>query len=178
MKLKLSSVSTVLALFSTSAVGQPVANQLAARILAVHNAQRATYGLPPLVWDPVLAAGAAVWAQQMSVTGVFQHSDRKARPGVGENMWYGTRGAYSVEAMIGLWVNEKRNFVAGVFPNVSRTGNWFDVSHYTQMIWPTTQRIGCAIGSNARVDYLVCRYSPKGNVDGKLVGYRAAVPIR
>ncbi len=74
--------------------------------------------------------------------------------------------------MAGLWSSEARNFVPGVFPNVSRTGNWFDVSHYTQVIWPTTTRVGCALASNGRNDYVVCRFSPAGNIDGKSVGYR------
>jgi hypothetical protein len=82
----------------------------------------------------------------------------------------GSRGAYSVETMVGGWASEKRNFMAGIFPNNSRTGNWIDVAHYTQMIWPTTQRIGCALASNGRTDYLVCRYAPAGNIDGRCVG--------
>lgn len=72
--------------------------------------------------------------------------------------------------MVGAWASEKRMFAPGVFPAVSRTGNWIDVAHYTQMIWPTTQRIGCALASTGRTDYLVCRYSPAGNVDGRWVG--------
>jgi hypothetical protein len=85
----------------------------------------------------------------------------------------GTHGAFSVEAMVGGWASEKRFFHAGTFPNVSRTGDWSDVGHYTQMIWPTTQRVGCALASTGRVDYLVCRYAYKGNVDGRTVGFAA-----
>ena len=156
---------------STTAAAQPLmANQFPARILAAHNAVRASVGLPPLIWDNELGSGAATYAAQMAMTNVFQHSNRAARPGVGENLWMGTRGAYSVETMVGGWTSERRFFVSGIFPNVSKSGNWADVGHYTQMIWPTTQRVGCAIASNARTDYLVCRYAGKGNIDGKWVG--------
>jgi hypothetical protein len=103
------------------------------------------------------------------MTNVFQHSERKARAGTGENLWMGTRGAYSVETMVGNWASERRLFVPGTFPNNSRSGNWEDIGHYTQMIWPTTTRVGCALASNASTDYLVCRYSPAGNVDGHAV---------
>jgi hypothetical protein len=42
------------------------------------------------------------------------------------------------------------------------------------MVWPTTTRIGCAVASNGRFDYLVCRYSPAGNIDGRPVPYTIA----
>lgn len=139
----------------------------AARVLHAHNAARAAVGAAPLAWDPALAAGAAAWAQYLAASGRFDHSDRKGRPGIGENLWMGTRGAYSIDFMTGEWIAERRHFVPGIFPGNSRTGNWMDVSHYTQIIWPTTTRIGCALASGHGRDYLVCRYSPKGNVDGR-----------
>lgn len=151
-----------------------IASQFPARILAAHNAVRAQFGTAPLAWDPALANGAAAYAVQLALTNTFQHSDRHARPGTGENLWMGTRGYYSYEAMVGGWASEQRDFVPGIFPAVSRSGNWENVGHYTQMVWPTTTRIGCAVASNARNDYLVCRYSPAGNIDGRPVPYAAA----
>jgi hypothetical protein len=138
-----------------------------ARILAAHNAERARAGRPPLVWDNALGAAAAAYAQQLAFTGRFQHSNRRARPGTGENLWMGPHGYYPVEAMVGSWASEKRWFRRGVFPNVSRTGDWSDVGHYTQIVWPTTTRVGCAVASTGRVDYLVCRYANAGNIDGR-----------
>lgn len=140
---------------------------LAARIVAAHNLERAAMGMSPLAWDPALGAGAAVYAQQMALSGQFTHSDRSARRGIGENLWMGTHGAFSVEAMVGGWSSEKRFFMPGTFPNNSNSGNWADVAHYTQMIWPSTQRVGCAIASSAQIDYLVCRYATAGNIDGR-----------
>lgn len=155
----------------------PALSQFDARLLAAHNALRARAGVPPLVWDSTLAAGAAVWAQHLAQTGTFVHSDRHARRGIGENMWYGAHGYYSPEQMVSLWGAEARNFFPGTFPNVSRTGQWYDVSHYTQVIWPATTRLGCAVATNGRTDYLVCRYATAGNIDNKSVGYRI-VPKR
>lgn len=79
----------------------------------------------------------------------------------------GTRGAYSPEQMVGTWIRERSYYRPGLFPAVSRTGNWMDVGHYTQMIWRTTTHVGCAVHRTARFDYLICRYSPPGNVDGR-----------
>jgi cysteine-rich secretory family protein len=167
-------VSTIALLAPASSNAQPlVASLFPARIIAAHNGERAMVGAPALVWDNDLGTAAAAYAQQMAFTGRFEHSDRKARHGIGENLWMGTHGAYTVEAMVGAWASEKRLFVPGLFPNNSRSGNWIDVGHYTQMIWPATQRVGCAIASTPRTDYLVCRYATAGNIDGKWVG-----PIR
>jgi hypothetical protein len=143
------------------------ASEFPARILAAHNLERTRMHMPPLVWDNDLGNGAAAYAQQMAFTGMFQHSNRQARRGIGENLWMGTHGAFSVEAMVGGWSAEKRYFIPGVFPNNSSTGDWEDVGHYTQMIWPTTTRVGCAIASTPRIDYLVCRYAAAGNIDGR-----------
>ncbi|MES2136869.1 MAG: CAP domain-containing protein [Pseudomonadota bacterium] len=153
-----------------AAQAQSFAATFPARVLAAHNVARAQIGVPLLVWDNALGTAAAAYAQQMAITGVFEHSNRAARRGIGENLWMGTHGAYSIETMVGDWVGEKRYFLPGTFPAVSRTGNWIDTGHYTQVIWPTTQRIGCALASTARTDYLVCRYSPAGNIDGRWVG--------
>ena len=79
----------------------------------------------------------------------------------------GTAGAYRIGEMIGGWIGERRWFRPGVFPAVSATGNLSDVSHYTQMISSRSTRVGCALRSGGRWTYLVCRYSPSGNVDGR-----------
>jgi hypothetical protein len=154
---------------AASAAAPVAASQFPARVLAAHNAERVRMGMPPLVWDAQLGNGAALYAQQMAFTGLFKHSNRQARRGIGENLWMGTRGAFSVEAMVGGWSAEKRYFMRGVFPNNSRSGNWADVGHYTQMIWPSTQRVGCALASTPRTEYLVCRYFPAGNIDGRVL---------
>lgn len=167
--------AALLALISASssaaaAAANSFAAQFPARILAAHNAERVQAGVPLLVWDNDLGNAAAAYAQQMAFTGVFEHSNRAARRGVGENLWMGTHGAYSPEAMVGGWASEKRLFMPGVFPNNSRDGNWIKVAHYTQMVWPTTMRVGCALASTRGTDYLVCRYATAGNIDGRWVG--------
>jgi hypothetical protein len=81
----------------------------------------------------------------------------------------GTRGAFAPEQMVGSWIEERQYFREGIFPNVSRTGNWLDVGHYSQLIWRGTTAVGCAVHRDARWEFLICRYSPKGNIDGKLV---------
>jgi hypothetical protein len=68
-----------------------------------------------------------------------------------------------------MWGNEKRHFTKGTFPNVSNTGKWQDVGHYTQVIWRTTTHVGCGVATGNGNVVMVGRYSPPGNVDGKSV---------
>lgn len=122
--------------------------------------------MQPISWDSTLAAAANDYAEQLAKTGRWAHSPQAARPGQGENLWMGTHAAFSLAEMVHAWSDEGRMFHAGAFPQVSKTGNWDDVGHYTQMIWPGSIRVGCAVRSSQRYDYLVCRYSPAGNVVG------------
>lgn len=135
---------------------------------AGHRAARSEAGLAPLAWDSVLARDAKTYADTLATTGRFEHSAQpRGVPEQGENLWTGTRGAYRYDEMVGHWVAEKRDYVPGVLPAVSRTGKFGDVAHYTQIMWRTTQRFGCAEASNARDDFVVCRYVPAGNVAGQ-----------
>lgn len=141
------------------------------RLLAAHNRERIATGVPALAWDAALAADAAVWARALARSGQFKHSDADpSDPEVqGENLWAGTPGAWSPEEMVGYWVAEKRDYKPGIFPAVSRSGDLDKVGHYTQLIWRTTRKVGCAIDRSQREDILVCRYSEGGNVMGERV---------
>jgi uncharacterized protein YkwD len=133
-----------------------------------HNAARAAVGVPPLVWSDTLTTTARAYAEQMARTKRFEHAPQpQDMTREGENLWTGTRYAYAYPEMIGHWVAEKRDFINGVTPAFSRSGKWEDVAHYTQIIWRNSTQVGCAIASNAADDYLVCRYSPPGNVVGE-----------
>ena len=137
-------------------------------MLTGHNRARAIVGVPPLVWDETLAGHAAAYAQEMARTGRFQHAEQPQAPGrEGENLFTGTRQAYRYDEMVQLWVDEQKSFVNEPTPNFSRTGNWRDVGHYTQIVWRNSRAVGCALASGPRDDYLVCRYSPPGNVIGQ-----------
>jgi len=135
-------------------------------ILYAHNAYRSAVGVAPLLWSDDLAAAARSWARSLSSNLDFQH-DPNAR-NQGENLWMGTDGAFSLTQMVDTWGQEDQDFRNGTFPDVSATGNWFDVGHYSQMVWRNTKRVGCAGVTGSDGNYrLVCRYSPPGNVIGQ-----------
>ena len=146
----------------------PPRGGFAERLLIAHNIERERRGVPRLVWSTRLAAQAQVWAATLARSNRFEHA--ADRSGAGENLWIGTAGRYSPEAMIGGFVEEGRHFRPGRFPDVSSTGNWLDIGHYTQLIWRETQELGCAVSHGGDSDILVCRYFPAGNMVGEKVG--------
>ena len=137
-------------------------------MLRDHNMVRRDFGVPALVWDAGLAADAAAYARTLAVTDRFQHAVRvRGKPVQGENLWMGTRSAYAYRDMTGSWIEEGKNFRSGAFPDLSRTGSWHDVGHFTQIIWSGTRAVGCGVAANAENEVLVCRYFPAGNVWGE-----------
>ncbi|WP_242125901.1 CAP domain-containing protein [Sphingobium sp. Sx8-8] len=137
--------------------------------LGMQNEERESLGLAPLAWDSALAADAARYAREMAQTNIFRHSPRTSRAvPSGENLWMGSRGLYDYEVMVGSFLDEKRYFRRdGKLPDLSSTGRWEDVGHYTQIIWRDTRKVGCALAAGQSYDYLVCRYFPAGNVFGQ-----------
>ena len=157
---------------STSAAAQVTvapSETVADRLLAAQNAERVRLGLMPFTWSAKLADHAKKWAQTLAVSDMFEHAPVGADGGEGENLWTGTKGDYAPEEMIGFFIDEGKQFKRGVFPDVSTTGKWEDVGHYTQLAWKDTREVGCALASNPKRDILVCRYWPAGNIVGQPV---------
>ena len=143
-----------------------------------HNEERARWGATPLGWDDRLVEDAQQYADYLASRRAMVH-DRSIRGQQGENLWRGTRDAFTFDQMIQAMIDERAQFRPGVFPDVSTTGRWQDVAHYTQIIWPTTSRVGCATTRGIFYDYLVCRYAPAGNVTGGAIGgFVAPTPDR
>jgi len=166
-------------LAGTAASAQPApqgaTGEIAERILAAHNRERAAVGAPPLQWDATLAEHAASYGPVLASLRHLVHSPREGRPDERENLAMAWHGTLSPEDLVAMWSRERQLLEPGsyLFPGASRTGKWEDVAHYTQMVWPTTTRVGCAIYP-ADWDYLICRYSPPGNKDGKPIFVTAA----
>jgi len=137
-------------------------------MLDMHNAERAVHRVPALVWDEGFAAEATRYAVILAQRGVMEHSDQSANARrYGENLWMGTRGAFSYADMVGMFLEERRYYLPRAVPDISTTGHWKDAGHYSQIIWRTTTRVGCGIASGPDFDALVCRYDPAGNIWGR-----------
>jgi len=138
-------------------------------MLAAHNIERRARGVPPLAWSAELAAHAALSAYRLSAEPdpVAAHGKGGGDGRHGENLWAGTRDAFAYTEMTKSWLEERALYVDRPMPDVSRSGNWADVGHYSQIIWSTTRHVGCALVANLELDLLVCRYDPPGNILGR-----------
>lgn len=141
-------------------------DEVESRLLTAHNRERAQANARPLIWSETLEAEARSWAVELIDSGRFAHDPRPH--GHGENLWMGWGGReFTPEDMVGDWIKERSAYRSGVFPNVSRTGDWVAVGHYTQLIWRDTTHVGCAVEHRGDRSLLACRYSPPGNIDGR-----------
>lgn len=147
-------------------------------VLEAHNLERSAFGSAPLAWNGQLEAEARVWAERLASENRLRHSRIEERGDTGENLWIGTANAFRPDQMIASFNAERRHFRAGTFPEVSLTGNWADVGHYTQVVWAETREVGCAVARGSQMDVLVCRYWPAGNVIGTRLVPRKRVAQR
>lgn len=120
--------------------------------LVLHNELRANHHAPPLVWDDQLAHYAQRYANQCR----FQHSHGS----FGENI---AAGYPSVSAAIRAWYGEHKEY------SYRHPGFSYQTGHFTQLVWKSSRKLGCGYaaceGRNGTPGYfLVCEYSPAGNI--------------
>jgi hypothetical protein len=120
--------------------------------------------LVPLAWSDPIAHTAREWAAQCD----FRHNPK--RGALGENIFATTvqDSREAGEEAVESWVGERTDF--SYAKNRCATGKV--CSHYTQVVWRGTRRIGCAIASchggplfkDRDWSFVVCNYEPAGNV--------------
>jgi uncharacterized protein YkwD len=148
------------------AVAQDEPPNLAAEMLRDHNAVRAPLGLPPVTWDDALARHAQVWADQLVAETELRHSPHDSRPGEGENLARMDGGHDRATRLFSGWASEAAQYQVGPLDCMDHSG-LMAIGHYTQLVWKSTRRIGCAVAYSPESEVLVCRYSPRGNICGQ-----------
>ncbi|XP_020784941.1 peptidase inhibitor 15-like [Boleophthalmus pectinirostris] len=159
-------------------------------ILDYHNQVRA-HVYPPaanmelMQWDTELAQWAEVWAASCQ----WEHGPAHMLSFFGQNLSVRTGGYQSVLQLLTPWFEEVFYYVFP-YPNMCRplcplTCYAPMCTHYTQMVWASTSRVGCALHTCSNMSvwgavwrdaaFLVCNYSPKGNWIGE-APYRVGVP--
>lgn len=156
-------------------------------IKEIHNRERRAVYVNTLDWSDSLEQEAQKYAHKLATQmHKLVHSTSEDNPnGEGESLAGGSVG-YTPAGLADLqWAAEKANFKppCNAFgDSCSTTGSWYQIGHYTQMVWANTTLVGCgwALDPNPipdpswnpegrPVNYLVCRYSPVGNIPGKPV---------
>lgn len=159
-------------------------------ILDYHNQVRSKV-FPPaanmeyMVWDDSLAKSAEAWA----ATCIWDHGPPYLMRFLGQNLSVRTGRYQSILQLVKPWYDEVKDYA---FPYPQDCNPRCPLrcfgpmcTHYTQMVWATTNRVGCAIHTChnmnvwgavwRRAVYLVCNYSPKGNWIGE-APYKVGVP--
>uniref|UniRef100_H3AK68 Cysteine rich secretory protein LCCL domain containing 1 n=1 Tax=Latimeria chalumnae TaxID=7897 RepID=H3AK68_LATCH len=147
-------------------------------ILDLHNKLRGQVypqasNMEYMTWDVELERSAEAWAE----TCLWEHGPAHLLPSIGQNLgahW----GRYRPPTFhVQAWYDEVRDYTYP-YPQECNPYCPFRCSgpvctHYTQVVWATSSRIGCAITLCHNMNvwgqiwpkavYLVCNYSPKGN---------------
>jgi pathogenesis-related protein 1 len=151
---------------------------MANEMVAAHNAWRQQYNLNGLSWASDLAQFAQNYANQLAASGCqMVHSTGN---GFGENLAWGSPRTISYSD--GRVENQLQAMTAkSVTDSWGNEVQWYDYNsnscnapagescgHYTQVIWNTTQEVGCAMAvcpDNGQI--WSCNYRPAGNVVGQ-----------
>ncbi|XP_061994776.1 pathogenesis-related protein PR-1-like [Rosa rugosa] len=134
---------------------------LAYKFLAPQNAARSAVRMRPLVWDAKLARYAQWYGNQRRYDCALRHSNGP----YGENIFWGSGKGWTPAQAVMAWVSERKWY--SYWSNSCARGQ--ECGHYTQIVWRSTGRVGCA-----RVDcfggrgvFMICSYDPPGNYIGE-----------
>ncbi|XP_077237100.1 pathogenesis-related protein PR-1 type-like [Tasmannia lanceolata] len=154
------SLSLILLLsFLSFAHGRANKTEMIKEFLDGHNNARNAVGVPPLKWDPMLATYARVYSNERRHDCRLVHSPSFV---FGENIFWGQGHDWSAKDAVAAWVAEKQ-----FYHYDTNTCSGPDCTHYTQIVWRTTERVGCAkIVCDSGDSFITCEYYPPGNYIG------------
>ena len=135
---------------TTKCVGNGLTQTEMNEILLSHNRVRASVGLKPLTWDCRIGSAAQGWAN----AGVAGHNGETF---FGENIFVASNGGESAALAADQWAAERSDWTNK--PPACSAGK--KCTHFTQMVWRQTTRMGCGINRNAPGKWkviLVCNY--------------------
>ena len=162
-------------------------NSMISSILQRHNYYRhLEYNGNDMVWDDGLANDAKSWAVNLAKTYTQEDQDNSKTPHDLDNKTQGENIAWSsatmpyvtdkpleidtpylpLESAVDGWASEKAYY--DYDKNGKKDGYESEqIGHYTQLVWKKSTKIGCAKATsitNLPGEWVVCRYSPAGNM--------------
>lgn len=131
-------------------------------ITEVHNVIRREHGVPELSWDEALVTVSEEWIAELDSTNNCQMEHNWDSP-YGENLFKANYEADNEEVVLS-WASEEAYY--DYESNECQAGEM--CGHYTQLIWSTTEHVGCAMLKCSTNEYLwMCNYDPAGNWVGE-----------
>lgn len=124
-------------------------------VLDLHNDYRSAHAAPALTWNTALASKAQSCLSKNHgppPNWVLKHCSS------GENI-AGVNQWYDHKAGVKMWYDEIAHTSGG---DGAVTSFGMNTGHYTQVVWKSTTKIGCAKKS----DIMICNYAPPGNMQG------------
>jgi len=130
-------------------------------MVAAHNAVRAGVGVSDLVWDDMLADIAAEWSASLAAEGCTMAHDYSSP--YGENLYWSNFES-NPQQVVEAWASE----VAFYDYDSNSCAAGEQCGHYTQLVWDTTERVGCARAvCSGGEEIWMCDYDPPGNYVGE-----------
>ncbi|PNI45787.1 CRISPLD2 isoform 1 [Pan troglodytes] len=167
---------------SHSRVRRAIPREDKEEILMLHNKLRGQVqpqasNMEYMTWDDELEKSAAAWASQC----IWEHGPTSLLVSIGQNLGAHWGRYRSPGFHVQSWYDEVKDYT---YPYPSECNPWCPercsgpmCTHYTQIVWATTNKIGCAVNTCQKMTvwgevwenavYFVCNYSPKGNWIGE-----------
>lgn len=142
-----------------------------AAIVAAHNKWRAQVGVAELSYSPELEVSAQAWVDHLKQNYHCNMRHSKPEGRYGENLFWSSAVIWSdgrrelkqvqTEEPVDSWGSEKGDY--DYANNRCKPGRM--CGHYTQMVWRTSTKVGCAIAvcEDSKEQVWVCQYQPAGN---------------
>ncbi|XP_022973601.1 basic form of pathogenesis-related protein 1-like [Cucurbita maxima] len=127
--------------------------------LALHNRAQAEVSVGPMQWSNTVAAYAQAYEEKRKGDCAMIHSTGP----YGENIVAGYYPEFFRADAVKLRANEKP-----LYDHAYNKCVGGECGHYTQMVWWSSVRLGCArMRCKANSQFVVCNYDPPGNYIGK-----------
>jgi len=134
--------------------------------------QPAATNMVQLQWDEYLAKESKIWADTCQWAHDPDKGKYQGQP-VGENLYTAYNSNDVVDNIAKLvsgvdsWYDEHKHYIYDNYPDDCQSKK--QCGHYTANIWATTTKVGCAYATCGQDSewfqvYMVCRYSPAGNI--------------
>ena len=144
-------------------------------MVAAHNTWRKEVGVPPLTYSTELAASSQRWADHLKAKNQCRMQHSQADSKYGENLYWasairwsdGKREVQQIkpQKVVEGWGSEIKDY--NYARNTCTPGKM--CGHYTQVVWKSTSRVGCAVAvcEDSSDQVWVCQYQTPGNWVGE-----------